>query len=478
MRRPTVARGGLVAFIATVVLACGSATPTTTPSGSGPSSSQPNATVRPTAVPLPSATILSTAVRPCAYVPGAPVADIPPQVLPPDPVFPLPPATTVDAATTRRQLEVLNELWRVVDQNYVDPTRTGSDWVAVRTRYRQAVQAGVSEEDFYLLLNLMVNELGDDHSFVESPAEVKEAEAALEGQNDYGGVGALMVGVVETKRLVVIVPWPDSPADRAGIRPHDQIIAADGKVPVDEDGAARVDLIRGPEGTSVTLTVERPGGERRDIVVVRERITGPTPVDICMIPNTRVLYVSLVTLFDRMVDDQIRTALEGVAAEGPLDGLVLDNRNNDGGAGDVLESILAFFVSGKVGEFRSPDGTRPLDIDPVDIAGSQTIPLVVLVGFDTASYGEVLSGVLQAEGRAKVVGDTSPGNVETLHGYELSDGSMAWIARETFEATRGTYGPWEDTGIVPDRMVPGRWDLFNEANDPALPVALELLGLP
>jgi carboxyl-terminal processing protease len=470
-------RGGLLAVVGAIAVACGGTGQSTTPTGPSPGSSHA-ATVRPTGPPLPGATTLSTAVRPCAYVPGAPVADITVQVVPPNPVPSPPPGTPVDAATTRRQLDVLNELWGVVDQNYVDPAKTGSDWDAIRARYRQTVEDGVSEGDFYLFLNLMVNELGDDHSFVESPTEVKEAEAALEGETDYAGVGALMVGIQETKKLVVIAPWPGSPAERAGLRPHDLIVAADGKVAVDDDGAARVDLIRGPAGTSVTLTVERPGGERRDIVVVRERITGSTPVDVCMIPTTRVLYVSLVTLFDRKVDDQVRTALEAVAAEGPIDGLVLDNRNNDGGAGDVLESILELFVSGKVGEFRGPDDSRPLVIDPVDIGGSQKIPLVVLVGIDTASYGEVLSGVLQAEGRAKLVGDTTAGNVETLHGYDLSDGAMAWIAGETFEATRATYGPWEETGIIPDRMVPARWDLFNEASDPALPVALELLGLP
>jgi carboxyl-terminal processing protease len=475
MRRATVSRGGPLALVAVVLLACGEALTSSSPAASPPSRSQPAGT--PAVAPLPSATNLSTAVRPCDYVPGAPVAEIAAQ---PEPSYappPQPPATTVDRATTRRQLEVLNELWRVVDSNYVDPARTGSDWLSVRARYREIVQAGISEDDFYTLLGLMVYELGDEHSFVESPTEVKEAEAALEGQNDYAGIGALMVGTVDTKRLVVIVPWPGSPAERAGLRSHDQIIAADGQVPVEDDGAARVDLIRGPVGTSVTLTVERPGGERRDIVIVREQITGSTPVEICMIPNTRVLYVSLVTLFDRLVDDQIRTALEAVEAEGPLEGLVLDNRNNDGGSSDVLEAVLALFVSGEVGEFRSPDGTRTLDIDPVDIAGSQTIPLAVLVGFETASYGEILSGVLQAEGRAKVIGDTTPGNVETLHGHKLSDGSMAWIARETFEATRATYGPWEDTGIIPDRMVPARWDKFTEATDPALPVALELLGV-
>lgn len=473
MRRATAARGGLPVLLAAIALACGSGVPSTTPSAASPSSSR--ATASPTAAPLPSATILSRAARPCSYVPGGPVADIPPRFTS-SPPRPSVTATAVDRATTNRQLEVLNELWRLVDRNHVDVAATGDEWVAVRARYRQIVEKGVADTDFYVLLQLMIDELGDQHSYVESPAEIAAAAAAVEGQNDYVGIGVL-AGEIDGGRAVVIVPWPDSPAARAGLRTHDLILAVDGEAPFYFAGKTRLNRLRGEEGTSVTLTVQPPGGVPRDVVVTRGRIQGPTPIETCVIPGTRIAYVALFTLLDTTIDDQVRSALEAFEAEGPLDGLILDNRMNGGGFSTVLESILSLFVAGNVGEFRSPDGTRPLDIDPVDIAGSQDFPIVVLVGIKTASYGEVMTGVLQAEG-AKVVGEPSWGNVETLHGYDLPDGGRAWIAHETFEATRATYGPWEDTGIVPDRIAASRWDLFTEASDPALPVALELLGMP
>lgn len=117
-------------------------------------------------------------------------------------------------------------------------------------------------------------------------------------------------------------------------------------------------------------------------------------------------------------------------------------------------------------------------IEPKDVNGSQTVPTVVLVRTNTVSYGEEMSGILQAGGRATVIGQTTRGNVETLHAFGLDDGSRVWLATETFDATGATYGPWEETGIIPDVDVPTRWDLYDETGDPALAAAVDLLSTP
>lgn len=65
--------------------------------------------------------------------------------------------------------------------------------------------------------------------------------------------------------------------------------------------------------------------------------------------------------------------------------------------------------------------------------------------------------------------------METLHSFALDDGSRVWLATETFDPTAATYGPWEETGIIPDVDLPTRWDLFDETNDPALAAAVALL---
>jgi C-terminal processing protease CtpA/Prc len=141
----------------------------------------------------------------------------------------------------------------------------------------------------------------------------------------------------------------------------------------------------------------------------------------------------------------------------------------------VLEALLGLFTSGSPGQFVSRDDSRPLEITAEDICGSQSVPLVVLVDVDTASYGEVLSGVLRDTGRATLAGRTTLGNVETLWAFEFEDGSRAWIAREAFQFAGQAVGQWEDTGIVPDIFVPTRWDLFTEATDPALATAVAVL---
>jgi C-terminal processing protease CtpA/Prc len=148
---------------------------------------------------------------------------------------------------------------------------------------------------------------------------------------------------------------------------------------------------------------------------------------------------------------------------------------NGGGLGSVAEAVMGLFTSGSQGYYVSRTSRKALNLKSEDVGGSQTVPLVVLVGIDTVSYGEIASGVLRLAGRAKIVGEPTLGNVEQLQRYDFKDGSRAWLASATFEPLGEANGIWEETGIVPDVIVPSRWDLFTEANDPALAKAVELL---
>jgi C-terminal processing protease CtpA/Prc len=179
----------------------------------------------------------------------------------------------------------------------------------------------------------------------------------------------------------------------------------------------------------------------------------------------------LPSFYDETIPRQVAAALQ---AFGTLDGLILDNRENAGGSSDILESVLAYFVSGTLGHFKSRTAARPLQIEPNPIGNSQTVPLVVLVGKDTVSFGEISSGVLKDSGRAKIVGQTTLGNVEILHGYNFDDGSRLWIAEETFDPGV-SHANWEVTGIVPDVEAYAAWDTFTFETDPSLQAALTLL---
>jgi carboxyl-terminal processing protease len=271
---------------------------------------------------------------------------------------------------------------------------------------------------------------------------------------------------------VVLLVFPGGPAAEAGLRPHDTILAVDGGPVRDEKGISRT---LGPAGTEVQLTVRTPGEAPREMTLTRREVTGALPMDACIVPGTRLGYVLVATFLDKTVDERLRQTLQAMTADGPLEGLVFDNRVNGGGLGSIAQATLGYFLGGPQGTFVTRTEREDLVVTPEDVGGSQSVPLVVLVSPKTVSYGEVVSGILQHAGRATVVGQPTLGNVEQLRAYDLPDGSRAWIATATFEPTGLPAGIWEGTGIVPDVVVPGKWEEFSEANDPALAAAVRIL---
>lgn len=442
-------------------------------------SSTPEIALGVTPPPFATAPVDGAGVRQCAYVPGAPVAQMPAEVVnapTPEPhPTPTPPAPAqVDQATTERQLRVFRELWETVRDVYVYPDYRGHNWDAIGERYEGYVRAGLTDADFYALMQALLNELGDDHSAFLDP---EAARAEADNQFDFVGIGALvhrLPGVGPQGEAAVITSvFPVSPAAEAGLRSHDLILAVDGGPVFDEATGESRSL--GLAGTDVTVTVQRPGQAAMDLTLTRRQVTGTLPIDYCLVPGTRLGYILFPSFDDETIDDQTRAALEAMTAAGPLDGLILDNRLNYGGYDVVADPILGFFTAGLQGYFVSRQERVPLRVRPEEVGNSQTVPLVVLVDTGTASYGEIVSGVLRVAGRAKIVGQVTYGNVERLWQYDFEDGSLARIASETFEPRGAANGVWEETGIIPDVLVPTRWDLFTEANDPALAAAVQLL---
>lgn len=440
----------------------------------------PPATLEPGGSATEAPTVNNAGVRACYYQPGVSVpAEMPPEVLatPTPIVYPTPQApanSQVDASTTEAQLKEFHQLWQDVDDNYVYTDFNGHNWKAIGDKYEALIKAGLMTEDFYLAMDQMMFELGDEHSRFISPEQAKTEDQDIAGQNNFVGIGALVQPLDEAGTSGVIVSvFPGSPAEEAGIRLHDKVGAVDGGPWLDPDTGKSRTL--GPEGTQVTVTIQTPGEEPRDITFTRRAVSGSVPIEYCIVPGTRIGYIYLPTFEDQTIDDQVHDALEKMTADGPLDGLILDNRMNSGGLNAVGEKILSYFVSGENGQYVSRNGSRPLEINGENINGSQSVPLVTMVDLQTASMGEIFSGILRVSDRARVVGQNTLGNVETLHQFNYDDGSRAWIASETFEPLGQANGIWERTGIIPDAYAPTRWDLFTEATDPALAKAIALL---
>ena len=431
-----------------------------------PPTATPLPTVTPTIIPFtPTVTPLAPAYVPpeCASVPIATtVPDVSAQATPEFAVTPIPQG---------EQLTILRKVGDIVENVYVYPDYNGKDWNEIESRYRREIESGLDAETFYIDMSTMITELGDEHSFFLSPVEATESEAELKGDINFVGVGIYGEPDFTNERLIVISTYPDSPAEHAGIQDHDSILAVDDH-PIREEFSR---LLRGPQCSAVKLTVQSPGEAARDVMLVRYAIQGNIPIDARMVTTTdgsKIGYIFIPSFFDETIPGQIEEALNKF---GPLDGLILDLRMNGGGSSSVTYPILEYFMHGHLGQFVSRDESRPLDITPNEIQNSQTVPLIVMVSKETVSFGEIFAGVMKDSGRAKIVGETSLGNVEVLHGFDFEDGSQLWLASETFHSAFSDTN-WEETGIVPDVQAFAPWDTFYFDTDPSVAAAVKLLG--
>ena len=373
------------------------------------------------------------------------------------------------------QLQVFEELWQIVDTQYLYPDFNGLDWNSIHQEYRQRIEAGMNNPDFYQAMREMIDRLGDDHSVFLSPQDTRFEDAQYAGDYNYVGIGTLDEVIPERRRITILLVYPGSPAEEAGLKAHDSILEIDSLPAVDENGS-RLAMLRGPEDSQVTLTVQSPGETARTVTITRRQISGamPVPYELLTSPGGKNIgYIFLPGFNDQTIARQVGKALLAMNTPKKLDGLILDNRENGGGANSITEATLAFFTHGLVGHFVNQKSREALTIPNRNVANSQKVPLVVLVGKGSASFGEIFSGILQDLGRAYVIGEETDGNVEILYVYDFPDGSSAWIAHDAFQPLDHPNQNWEATGIIPDQVVSSNWDEVTNQTDPAILAALE-----
>jgi carboxyl-terminal processing protease len=435
--------------------------------------------VPPTATPLPTATATITITPTSTIVPLVP-AFIPPQctgtplaTVSPDVAAQATPEKESNVEISKNeQSNILKDVEKIIEKDYVYPDYNGKNWKEIKSRYQSKIEAGLGTDGFYAEMENMLTELGDDHSFFLSPLDVKQSEDELRGDVQFTGVGIYGNFDTSRQRIIVVSTFPDSSAEYAGIKPHDSIISVDNQPVFNGDQ----DRLQGPECSAVVVSVESPGEQPRQIMLVRESFNENLRIDARLVRTTdgsKIGYIFIPTFFDETIPPQIEKALKDF---GPLDGLILDVRMNGGGSSDVVNPIMAFFASGRLGRFVSRTGSRTLKVDPNPIDNSQTVPIVVIVSRDTVSYGEIFAGIMRDSRGAKITGETSLGNVELLHGFDFDDGSQMWLAAERFIPEHSPNANWEDTGIVTDVTAFADWDMITFENDPSIAEAVTLLG--
>jgi carboxyl-terminal processing protease len=315
--------------------------------------------------------------------------------------------------------EVMDQVWQIVFRDYLDTTGkyTPDKWR--KLRHDLLAKSYDTPKEAYVAIRGMLGTLDDPYTRFLDPREFKEMQIDTSGE--LTGVGIQLSLDKDTKELVVISPIDGSPASRAGVKPKDVITAIDGKSTKGMTTEDAVKLIRGKVGTPVTLTLRRKGEtivlpltrELIELHAVQQQIN-TTP------EGTKVGYIRL-KQFNANAAADMRAAIRDLESRG-VQGYVLDLRSNPGGLLVASVEIARQWIDeGVIVSTRTRDGIQ--DVKRANGRAITAKPLVVLVNEGSASASEILSGALQENNRAVLVGQKTFGKglVQSVRG--LSDGS-------------------------------------------------------
>lgn len=316
----------------------------------------------------------------------------------------------------------------------------------------------------------MMESLGDQHSSYMDPEQFRQSNMEIDGE--YEGIGAWVDTTGEY--LTIVSPMPGSPAEKAGLKPGDQIIAIDGEDMTGIDGSLVIRKVLGPAGTSLTLTIFREGEpEPFDVTLERARIVLPT-VDYEMLDGN-IAYTKLYS-FSENATDEFTAALNELMDQEP-DGLILDLRNNPGGVRDIAVEITSQFIGDGVIMYQEyGDGSRDT-FEAVPGGLATDIPLVVLINEGSASGSEIVAGAIQDYERGTVVGMVSfgKGSVQNWIPLDNEQGLIrVTIARWLTPNGRTIH----EVGVEPDIEVEYTEEDFQNDLDPQLDKAIEILSTP
>lgn len=321
---------------------------------------------------------------------------------------------------------------------------------------------------FYGAMAGLANAFGDPYTQYFEPKGAEEFQEALSGK--FSGIGA-EIGPKDG-RITIVAPLPDTPAERAGLRAGDLILAIDATSTEGMTVDRAVSLIRGEEGTRVTLNIFRPSngeGEAFDVVITRAvirvasvRLKWPAP---------GVAHIEVINFND---DTRLRfeEVVEEVIAADPK-GVILDLRNNPGGYLDIAVSMAGEWVGDEIVLKERRQGKIIEQLRGMGRKRFAGIPTVVLVNGGSASAAEIVAGALQDHEAATVIGETTFGKGSVQDYLNLSDGSAVKITiAEWLTPDERTIN---ETGLEPDLIIERTNEDYENQRDPQLDRALGIL---
>ena len=326
-----------------------------------------------------------------------------------------------------KEIKTFNEVLDMVQKNYVDQVDSSS-----------LIQGAI---------NGMIKTL-DPHSSFMTPDVYKGLEEETQGH--FGGIGIEITLVKDV--LTVVSPIEDTPAYKAGVKAGDQIIKIDGKTTKDISMMEAVKKLRGKKGTKVTITITREGMIKpKNIILTRAEIQVQSVKAKTFDHNIGYIRISS---FNEKTAADLRKALADVKVKSnPMQGLVLDLRNDPGGLlNQAIEVSDMFLRSGVIVSTRGRTKSMETRMQAKDDGAREvTVPMVVLVNEGTASAAEIVAGALQDNGRALIAGTQTFGKASVQTVIRLEDGSALKLTTARYYTPKGRSIQAE--GIKPDLIV-------------------------
>ena len=293
-------------------------------------------------------------------------------------------------------------------------------------------------------INGMVQALDDPYSDYMDTKEAKNFHESI--SSSFEGIGA---EIQELDGFIQIVsPIKESPAEKAGLKPNDKVISVDGKSIQGMSATEAVLLIRGEKGSTVTLSIERPGmAEPMDVSIVRDTIPIETVYGEMIEGEEGIAKVQLTSFSENTTKELINT-LNELESQG-MKGLVLDLRQNPGGLLDQAIAIASLFLPDNemILQIEDREGNRQ-EIKSSSSHSNPEVPLVVIVDKGSASASEILAGAFKESGNITLVGEKTFGKGTVQRAQDFKDGSNLKFTTEKWLTPKGNW--IHKKGITPD----------------------------
>lgn len=371
---------------------------------------------------------------------------------------------TVLAATPA---ELYDDVWKIVNKKFYDPTNNSQDWAKWRYRYDHKLKTA---EDAYVAIDTMLASLNDPYTRFLPPKEFSEETQSIKGS--LKGIGT-QIGLRDGE-LVIIAPLEDSPAERAGLLADDKILEINGENTKGINIDAAADKIRGEKGTTVSLLIQRKGVPNKIYTIVRDEIEVKSvsckpPMENTVIPND-IQYIRLSSFISKNAASEIEAILNSC---GDKKGIILDLRSNPGGLLTNAIYISDMLLKGGV-IVSTVDRDRYKSTTRARYGQISEKPIVVLINKGSASASEILSGALKDNHRATIVGEQSFGKGLVQEINRLPDEAGMNITIQRYLTPSGQ--DINKKGITPDVVVELTEEHVKNKDDVQLKKAIEVLG--